>query len=152
MHLIFFYLTLFSHWFVALLGLHCCPGSALAAVSVLLPSCGVQASHCRGFSCCTPRALEHAAFNSTASRPQQPWFPGPRAQTQQLRHVGLAACGIFSDQRSNACLLHWQADSLPEGHQGSPLKYIFFFPSLSFFFWDSCNANVGMLKVSLEIS
>ena len=27
------------------------------------------------------------------------------------------ACGIFLDQRSNLCLLHWQADSLPLSHQ-----------------------------------
>ena len=26
-----------------------------------------------------------------------------------------AACGIFLDQESNLCLLHWQADSLPLG-------------------------------------
>ena len=31
-----------------------------------------------------------------------------------------AACGIFPDQRSNPRLLHWQADSLPLDHQGSP--------------------------------
>ena len=30
------------------------------------------------------------------------------------------ACGIFLDQGSNSCLLHWQADSLPLSHQGSP--------------------------------
>ena len=30
------------------------------------------------------------------------------------------ACGIFLDQESNLCLLHWQANSLPRGHQGSP--------------------------------
>ena len=28
-----------------------------------------------------------------------------------------AACGIFPDQESNLCALHWQADSYP--HQGS---------------------------------
>ena len=31
-----------------------------------------------------------------------------------------AACGIFLDQGSNPCSLHWQADSYPLGHQGSP--------------------------------
>ena len=31
-----------------------------------------------------------------------------------------AACGIFLHQESNRCLLHWQADSLPLSHQGSP--------------------------------
>ena len=30
------------------------------------------------------------------------------------------ACGIFPDQGSNPCLLHWQADSIPLSHQGSP--------------------------------
>ena len=31
-----------------------------------------------------------------------------------------AACGIFPDQGSNPCPLHWQADSQPLCHQGSP--------------------------------
>ena len=30
------------------------------------------------------------------------------------------ACGIFSDQGSNLCLQHWQVDSIPLSHQGSP--------------------------------
>ena len=30
------------------------------------------------------------------------------------------ACGILLDQVLNPCLLHWQADSLPLNHQGSP--------------------------------
>ena len=34
------------------------------------------------------------------------------------------ACGIFPDQGSNPCRLHWQADSQPLRHQGSP-PYIF---------------------------
>ena len=36
-----------------------------------------------------------------------------------------AACGIFPDQGSNPCPVHWQADSQPLRHQGSP-------PSLSY--------------------
>ena len=35
------------------------------------------------------------------------------------------ACGIFPNQASNLCLLHWQMDSLPLRHQGSPYKRIF---------------------------
>ena len=31
------------------------------------------------------------------------------------------ACGIFPDQGSNPCPLHWQADSQPLSHQGSPI-------------------------------
>ena len=30
------------------------------------------------------------------------------------------ACEIFLDQGSNPCVLHWQADSCPLYHQGSP--------------------------------
>ena len=30
------------------------------------------------------------------------------------------ACGIFLDQASDLCLLHWQANSLPLSYQGSP--------------------------------
>ena len=30
------------------------------------------------------------------------------------------ACGIFPDQGLNPCALHWQADSQPLRHQGSP--------------------------------
>ena len=30
------------------------------------------------------------------------------------------ACGILPDQGSNPCPLHWQADSQPLHHQGSP--------------------------------
>ena len=31
-----------------------------------------------------------------------------------------AACGIFPDQGLNPCFPHWQVDSLPLSHQGSP--------------------------------
>ena len=35
-----------------------------------------------------------------------------------------AACGIFPDQGLNPCPLHWQADSQPLRHQGSPPEYL----------------------------
>ena len=34
------------------------------------------------------------------------------------------ACGIFLDQGSNSHFLHWQVDSLPLSHQGSPGLFI----------------------------
>ena len=37
-----------------------------------------------------------------------------------------AACGIFPDQGSNPCPLHWQADSQPQRHQGSPLNICYY--------------------------
>ena len=36
-----------------------------------------------------------------------------------------SALGIFPGQGLNPCLLHWQADSLPLSHQGSPEKQPF---------------------------
>ena len=37
------------------------------------------------------------------------------------------ARGIFPDQGSNPCPLHWQADSQPLRHQGSPILSLFNF-------------------------
>ena len=37
-----------------------------------------------------------------------------------------AACGIFPDRGTNPCPLHWQADSQPLHHQGSPGRFINF--------------------------
>ena len=44
-----------------------------------------------------------------------------------------AACGIFPDQGSNLCPLHWQADSQPLRHQGSPEGSVLFFFFYNFF-------------------
>ena len=49
----------------------------------------------------------------------------PRLQDTDLVVVvhefsGSMACGIFVDQGSNRCLLHWLEASLPLSHQGSP--------------------------------
>ena len=47
----------------------------------------------------------------------------PDAQAQYLWFTDLVApqhVGIFPDQGSNPCPLHWQADSQPLRHQGSP--------------------------------
>ena len=39
-------------------------------------------------------------------------------------------CGIFSDQGWNPCLLHQQADSLPQSHQGRPVSGLSYSPNL----------------------
>ena len=62
----------------------------------LLSSCGARASHRCGFSGCGAQALGHSGFSSCGSQ----------------------ACGIFLDQGSNPCLLHWHAAEPPE----KPLK------------------------------
>ena len=47
-------------------------------------------------------------------------FPDVKRRLWAHRLSCSAACGIFPDQGSNLCPLHWQADSLPLHHQGSP--------------------------------
>ena len=57
------------------------------------------------------------------------WLPllhrlwGVRASVAVLHGLGCpVARGIFLDQRSNLCSLHWQVDSQPLDHQGSPFN------------------------------
>ena len=46
---------------------------------------------------------------------------GVRASVVMAHRLGCSvSCGIFPDQGLNLCLLHWQVDSLPVSHQGSP--------------------------------
>ena len=45
-----------------------------------------------------------------------------------------AACGIFPDQGSNPCPLHWQTDSQPLRHQGSPCIYILVYKYLLYIY------------------
>ena len=51
-----------------------------------------------------------------------PQSPGSAVAVHRLRCP--EACGIFLDQGPNSCLLHWQADSSPPCHQGSPLPHL----------------------------
>ena len=76
---------------------------------------------CVGFSLQYHLLLWNTGFR--VYRLQQLWFLGSRAQAQQLQHTGLIApqhVGSSRNQESNPRLLHWQADSLPLSHQGSP--------------------------------
>ena len=55
------------------------------------------------------------------------WSTGSRRVGSVVVVHGLscsAACGIFPDQGSNPCPLHWQADSQPLCHQGSPANLL----------------------------
>ena len=86
----------------------------------LLSSCGVQASRCSGFSCCGTWALWLVDFSSCGACGLQ------RTGSVVVAH-GLSyflAWGIFPYQGSNSHLLHWQADSLPLSHQGSPIALL----------------------------
>ena len=62
------------------------------------------------------------------SRPLPLWSTGSRRTGSAIVAHGpscSAACGILPDQGSNPCPLHWQADSQPLHHQGSP-SYLFY--------------------------
>ena len=56
-----------------------------------------------------------------------PWLLLLGAQAWVVVVCGLTCSmewGLFLDQGWNLCLLHWQADSLPLSHQGSPASWL----------------------------
>ena len=81
---------------------------SVRGLSLVAASGGHSSSRCTGLSLSQPLLLW-----STGSR---------RAGSVVVAHGPScsAACGIFRDQGSNPCPLHWQADSQPLRHQGSP--------------------------------
>ena len=80
-------------------------------LSLVAENGGHSSLRCAGLSLSQPLLLR-----STGSR---------RAGSVIVAHEPScsAACGIFPDQGSNPCPLHWQADSQPLRHQGSPRKH-----------------------------
>ena len=81
----------------------------MQGLSLVVARGGHSSSRCAGLSLSRPLLLQ-----STSSR---------HAGSVVVAHGPScsAACGIFPDQGSNPCLLHWQADSQPLRHQGSPI-------------------------------
>ena len=81
---------------------------SVQGLSLVVASGGHCSSQCAGLSLSRPLLLR-----STGSR---------RAGSVVVAHGPScsAACEIFPDQGSNPCPLHWQADSQPLCHQGSP--------------------------------
>ena len=86
---------------------------SVPGLSLVAASGGHSSSRCVGLSLSQPLLLR-----STGSR---------RAGSVIVAHGPScsAACVIFPDQGLNPCPLHWQADSQPLRHQGSPLNSIF---------------------------
>ena len=81
-------------------------------LSLVVTSRGHSSSRCAGLSLSRPLLLW-----STGSR---------RAGSVVVAHGPSCStvCGILPDQGSNPCPLHWQADSQPLRHQGSPIIMI----------------------------
>ena len=84
----------------------------MRGLSLVAASGGHSSSRCAGLSLSRPLLLR-----STGSRRAGPVVVahGPSRS---------AARGIFPDQGSNPCPLHWQADSQPLHHQGSPQHHL----------------------------
>ena len=105
----FFKFYLFIYLFIYLLML-CWVFISVRGLSLVVASGRHSSSRCAGLSLSQPLLLR-----STGSR---------RAGSVIVAHGPSCsvACGIFPDQGSNPCPLHWQADSQPLRHQGSPRK------------------------------
>ena len=88
--------------------------------------CGAQAFHRGG--------VFLQSMGSGACGFQQPRHRGLLAVARGLQSMGSVTviqdlrcsvvCGIFSEQGSNLCSLHWHADSLPLSHQESSMNVI----------------------------
>ena len=61
------------------------------------------------------------------------------------------ACGIFPDQGSNPCPLHWQADLYSLRHEGSPTCFFFKF-SVTIFVFSLENFTQLHLKVNVPVA
>ena len=92
------------------------------AVCLFLSCCGAQASHCGSFSC--GAGLQSVWASVAAARALSSCGSLTREHRGSVvGTLGLCCsvtCGIFPDQGSYLCHLHWQADSLPLSHQRRP--------------------------------
>ena len=122
---LFFFFYFINLFYLFIFG---CMGSSLLCAGFLqlrragaTLCCGARASHGGGFSCCGARALGAQASVVVACGLQQLWHAGSVVVARGLQSTGSVivvhglscstACGIFPDQGSNPCPLHWQEDS-----------------------------------------
>ena len=102
LRLFFFFINLFIYFWL------CWVFVSVRGFSLVAASGGHSSSRCAGFSLLWPLLLRSTGSRRTGSVVVA---YGPSCS---------AACGIFPDQGSNLCPLHWQADSQTLRHQGSP--------------------------------
>ena len=106
----FYFFNLFIYLFLL-----CWVFVSVRGLSLVAASGSHSSSRCAGLS---------------LSRPLLLWSTGSRRAGLVVVAHGPScstACGIFPDQGSNPYPLHWQADSQPLHHQGSPGSYFFKF-------------------------
>ena len=106
--LFFFFLTIFDYLFIYFYFWLCWVFVSVRGLSPVVASGGHSSSRCAG-----PPLSRPLLLRSTGSR---------RAGSAIVAHGPScsAACGILPDQGPNPRPLHWQADSQPLHHQGSP--------------------------------
>ena len=105
-HILFFFLFIYFYFWL------CWVFVSVQGLSLVVASGGHSSSHCVGLSLSWPLPLQSTGSRHTGSVVVA---HGPSCSM---------ACGIFPDQGSNPCPLHWQADSQPLRHQGSPKVHI----------------------------
>ena len=100
----------------------------MLGLSPVAASGGHSSSRCAGLSLSRPLPLRSTGSRRAGSVVVVHGLSCSRCAGSVVVVHGLscsAACGIFSDQGSNPCPLHWQADSQPLRHQGSPVIQLF---------------------------
>ena len=127
----FLFVCLFLHFYLFIYFWLCWVFIFVWGLSLVAASGHHFSSRCVGLS-----LSRHLLLRSTGSR---------RAGSVVMAHRPScsAACGIFPDQGSNLCPLHWQADSQPLHHQGSPVGSFFITDSISFL-------AIGLFKLSIS--
>ena len=111
--LFYFFCKLINFWL-------CWVFVSVRGLSLVAASGGHSSSQCAGLSLLLPLLLRSTGSRCAGSVVVA---HGPSCSV---------ACGIFPDQGSNPCALHWQADSQPLRHQGSPV-ILLLIPSSEFF-------------------
>ena len=106
----FFYLSIYLSIYLFIYLWLCWVFVSVRGLSLVVASGGHSSSQCAGLSLSRPLLLRSTGSISVIVA------HGPSCS---------AACGIFPDQGSYPCPLHWQADSQPLRHQGSPVLTFF---------------------------
>ena len=137
-HQYFFFLFYFIYLFIYSFIYGCVGSSFLCEGFLQLRRAGATLHWCAGLSLSRPLLLR-----STGSR---------RAGSVVVAHGPSCstACGIFPDQSSNPCPLHWQADSQPLRHQGSPLFFLFVYFWLHRVFVAACSLSLVVVSGGLH--
>ena len=114
-----FFRILFTYFFL------CWVFIAAQAFSLVVASRGYSLVAMRGLIVEASLVAEHRLQGTLASVAVacRLWSIGSIAVVHWLSYS--AACGIFPDQGSNPCLLHWQVDSLPIELPGKSLTWVF---------------------------